>query len=190
MATAAACILWFSIIMYAVLGGADYGAGFWDLLAGGTRRGERPRGLIDHAMAPVWEVNNVWLVLAIVACWTGFPPLFEAVFLSLYPLFTVALIGLVLRGAFFAFRHIADDPRSSRAADIVFGVSSVLTPFCFAASLGGVETTVSHPELTSHRGLTPEERAQLGISSGTVRVSAGIEAAEDIVADFAQALGG
>jgi cystathionine beta-lyase/cystathionine gamma-synthase len=58
----------------------------------------------------------------------------------------------------------------------------------FAASLGGVETTVSHPEITSHRGLTPEERAQLGISPGTVRVSTGIEAPEDIVADFAQAL--
>ncbi len=59
----------------------------------------------------------------------------------------------------------------------------------FAASLGGVETTVSHPELTSHRGLTAEEREQLGISPGTVRVSAGIEAPGDIVADFAQALG-
>ena len=59
----------------------------------------------------------------------------------------------------------------------------------FAASLGGVETTVSHPELTSHRGLTAEERERLGISPGTVRVSTGIEAATDIVDDFAQALG-
>jgi cystathionine beta-lyase/cystathionine gamma-synthase len=58
----------------------------------------------------------------------------------------------------------------------------------FAASLGGVETTISYPEITSHRGLTPEERAQLGVGAGTVRVSVGIEAAEDIVADFAQAL--
>jgi len=58
----------------------------------------------------------------------------------------------------------------------------------FAASLGGVETTISYPEITSHRGLTPEERAQLGVGPGTVRVSVGIEAAEDIVADFAQAI--
>jgi methionine-gamma-lyase len=58
----------------------------------------------------------------------------------------------------------------------------------FAASLGGVETTISYPEITSHRGLTPAERAQLGVGPGTVRVSVGIEAAEDIVADFAQAL--
>jgi cystathionine beta-lyase/cystathionine gamma-synthase len=58
----------------------------------------------------------------------------------------------------------------------------------FAASLGGLETTVSYPEITSHRALSREERAGLGVGSGTVRVSVGIEAAEDIVADFAQAL--
>jgi Cystathionine beta-lyases/cystathionine gamma-synthases len=59
----------------------------------------------------------------------------------------------------------------------------------FAASLGGVETTISYPEITSHRGLTPAERTELGVGPGTVRVSVGIEAADDIVADFAQALG-
>jgi cystathionine beta-lyase/cystathionine gamma-synthase len=58
----------------------------------------------------------------------------------------------------------------------------------FAASLGGVETTVSYPEITSHRGLTPAERVELGVGPGTVRVSAGIEEADDILADFAQAL--
>jgi cystathionine beta-lyase/cystathionine gamma-synthase len=58
----------------------------------------------------------------------------------------------------------------------------------FAASLGGVETTISYPEITSHRGLSPAERAELGVGSGTVRVSAGIEAAGDILADFVQAL--
>jgi cystathionine gamma-synthase len=58
----------------------------------------------------------------------------------------------------------------------------------FAASLGGVETTISYPEITSHRSLTPEERAELGVTPGTVRVSVGIEDADDIVADFAQAL--
>ena len=59
----------------------------------------------------------------------------------------------------------------------------------FAASLGGVETTISYPVITSHRGLTAEERAALGVGPGTVRVSVGIEAAEDVVADFKQALG-
>lgn len=133
-----AFVLLLGVAAYSVAGGVDFGAGIWDLLAGSGSRSREARALIDHAMAPVWEVNNVWLVLAIVVCWTGFPALFQAAFLDLYPLFTVALIGLILRGAFFAFRHVAEDPRSHRIADFVFGVSSVLTPFFFAATLGAI----------------------------------------------------
>lgn len=133
-----ALVLLLGIAAYSVAGGVDFGAGIWDLLAGTSPRGRDARGLIDHAMAPVWEVNNVWLVLAIVVCWTAFPALFQSVFLSLYPLFALALIGLILRGAFFAFRHVAGSPREHRIADIVFGVSSVLTPFFFAATLGAI----------------------------------------------------
>jgi cytochrome bd ubiquinol oxidase subunit II len=127
-----------AITAYSTAGGVDFGAGIWDLLAGDGTRGRQARALIDHAMAPVWEVNNVWLVLAIVLCWTGFASLFQAAFASLYPLFSLALVGLVLRGSFFAFRHIVDDPRAHRWADLVFGVSSVVTPFFFAASLGAI----------------------------------------------------
>ena len=133
-----AFVLLLTIAAYSTAGGVDFGAGIWDLLAGNSKRGREARALIDHAMAPVWEVNNVWLVLAIVLCWTAFPSLFQAAFVSLYPLFTLALIGLILRGAFFAFRHIADDPRAHRTADLVFGISSVLTPFFFAACLGAI----------------------------------------------------
>ena len=127
-----------AVTAYSTAGGVDFGAGIWDLLAGGGKRADAARELIDHAMAPVWEVNNVWLVLAIVICWTGFPALFQATFLNLYPLFTLALIGLILRGAFFAFRHIAGNPRERRIANLVFGISSVLTPFFFAACLGAI----------------------------------------------------
>ena len=81
---------------------------------------------------------------------------------------------------------MAFDLAGGRAA--VQGMMSRFQLVSFAASLGGVETTISHPEITSHRGLTAEERAQLGVGPGTVRVSVGIEAADDIVADFAQAI--
>src|SRR2546422_7425399 len=131
-------VLLLAITAYSTAGGVDFGAGIWDLLAGTSSRGRQARALIDHAMAPVWEVNNVWLVLSVVLCWTAFPSLFQVTFTSLYPLFTVALLGLILRGAFFAFRHVANDPRSHRIADVVFGVSSLLTPFFFAASLGAI----------------------------------------------------
>jgi len=138
MSNLVAFTLLLAVTAYSTAGGVDFGAGIWDLLAGASPRGREARALIDHAMAPVWETNNVWLVLAIVLCWTGFPPLFQSAFADLYPLFTLALIGLILRGAFFAFRHIADDPRAHRLADAVFGISSVLTPFFFAACLGAI----------------------------------------------------
>jgi cytochrome d ubiquinol oxidase subunit II len=136
--TVIALVLLLAVTAYSTAGGVDFGAGIWDLFAGTSSRGREARALIDHAMAPVWEVNNVWLVLSIVLCWTAFPILFQATFLSLYPLFSLALIGLILRGAFFAFRHVSDEPRVHRVADLVFGASSVLTPFFFAASLGAI----------------------------------------------------
>jgi len=146
-----ALVLLIGITAYSTAGGADFGAGIWDLLAGSSPRGREARELIDHAMAPVWEVNNVWLVLCIVVVWTGFPTLFQSIFASLYPLFAIALIGLVLRGAFFAFRHVADQPRARRMADLVFGISSVVTPFFFAASLGAIASgqVGGHPAITA-----------------------------------------
>jgi cystathionine beta-lyase/cystathionine gamma-synthase len=81
---------------------------------------------------------------------------------------------------------LAFDLDGGRAA--VQRMLSRLRMVTFAASLGGVETTISYPEITSHRGLSPAERAELGVGSGTIRVSVGIEAADDIIADFARAL--
>jgi cytochrome d ubiquinol oxidase subunit II len=135
---AVAGALLLAVSAYSTAGGTDYGAGTWDLLAGRFANAERVRALIDHAMAPVWEANNVWLVFAAVICWTGFPLLFESVFLSLYPLFALALLGLILRGAFFAFRKVATTSRSRLVATRVFGLSSLLAPFSFAASLGAI----------------------------------------------------
>jgi len=133
-----AFVLLLTITAYSVAGGVDYGAGIWDLLAGRGLNAVRARQLIDHAMAPVWEANNVWLVLAIVVCWTGFPLLFQSVFASLYPLFAVALLALILRGAFFAFRHLQSGPRAQRTMGVVFGIASLLAPFFFAAALGAI----------------------------------------------------
>lgn len=133
-----ALVMLLSVTSYSVAGGIDFGAGIWDLLAGHKAMGKRARDLINHAMAPVWEANNVWLVFSIVVCWTAFPLLFQSVFASLYPLFSFALLGVILRGAFFAFRHIAPGERIERAFSLVFGVSSLVTPFFFAASLGAI----------------------------------------------------
>ena len=150
LASFTAFVLLLTITAYSVAGGVDYGSGIWDLLAGRGAKADRARELIDHAMAPVWEANNVWLVLAIVVCWTGFPLLFQSVFASLYPLFAVALVALILRGSFFAFRHVWTGPRGLRRTGLVFGISSILAPFFFAAALGAIASgrvTVGEPSI-------------------------------------------
>ena len=111
---------------------------FWDLVAGGSERGARPRALIDYAMAPVWEANNVWLIFAVVLTWTGFPPLFESVFSTTWIALTLGILGLVLRGAGFAFRKPTRRLARQRRYGAIFGTASILTPFFFATAIGGV----------------------------------------------------
>ncbi len=100
----AAALLCLGIAGYVVLGGADFGAGFWDLTAGGAKKGARLRGKIKGSMSPVWEANHVWLIFILVIFWTAFPEAFGSVMSTLtIPLF-LAAIGIVLRGAAFALR--------------------------------------------------------------------------------------
>jgi cytochrome bd ubiquinol oxidase subunit II len=123
---------------YGVLGGADFGAGFWDLTAGGDRRGGRVRGLVQRSMSPVWEANHVWLIFVLVIAWTAFPVAFGAIFTTLaVPLF-LAAVGIILRGTAFALRGQAATIREARALGATFALSSVLLPFCFGTVLGGI----------------------------------------------------
>jgi hypothetical protein len=138
MATTAALILFAAITTYAVFGGADFGAGFWDLVAGGTKRGERPREVIDHAIAPVWEANHVWLIFVWVLLWTCFPEAYASITLTLFVPLTLAALGIVLRGASFAFRKAVFRTRDRRNFGAAFAISSVLVPYCFGAVVGAI----------------------------------------------------
>ena len=123
---------------YAVLGGADFGAGFWDLTAGGARRGGRVRGLVQRSMSPVWEANHVWLIFVLVIAWTAFPVAFGAIFSTLaLPLFLAAL-GIILRGTAFALRGQAGTIGEARVLGAMFALSSVLVPFFLGTVLGGI----------------------------------------------------
>ena len=137
-ANAVAVVLVVGVTMYAVFGGADFGAGFWSLLAGGGDRGRRPRALIDWAIGPVWEANHVWLIFVLVVLWTGFPSAFEAIFSTLFIPLSLAAFGIVLRGAGFAFQHTARRERGRVLATTVFGAASVLTPFFLGTVVGAV----------------------------------------------------
>jgi len=131
-------ILWVGATFYALFGGADFGGGFWDLVAGGAERGERPRALIQRSLTPVWEANHVWLIFILVVLWTAFPPAFSAVMTTLYVPIALAAVGIVLRGSGFAFRKSIEGLSGRRAAGATFAISSLLTPFFMGAVAGAI----------------------------------------------------
>jgi len=138
MADTVGAILLAGIALYAVLGGADFGGGLWDLLAGTTRRGRRPRALIDESITPVWEANHVWLIFDLVIFWTAFPHAFAAVMNTLALPLWLALGGIVLRGAGFAFREEITRLGQQRAAGATFAFFSLLTPFFMGTVVGAI----------------------------------------------------
>ena len=138
MSTLVAVVLLLAMVGYAVLGGADFGAGFWDLVAGDAERGERPRGLVERSIGPVWEANHVWLIFIFVVTWTAFPLAYQSIWLTMFVPLTLAALGIVLRGASFAFRKAVPQLRYRRVLGGAFAISSVLVPFCFGAVAGGI----------------------------------------------------
>jgi cytochrome d ubiquinol oxidase subunit II len=138
MSTAAAVVLFIGILAYAVFGGADFGAGFWDLIAGGAARGERPRAVIEHAIGPVWEANHVWLIFTFVVLWTCFPEAYASITLTVFVPLTIAAFGIVLRGSGFAFRKTVTKTSSRRNFGAAFASSSVLVPYCMGAVVGAI----------------------------------------------------
>jgi cytochrome d ubiquinol oxidase subunit II len=133
-----AAILFFGVTAYAIFGGADFGAGFWDLVAGGAERGERPRALVDHSIGPVWEANHVWLIFCLVVLWTAFSEAFASIMLTLFVPLTLAALGIVLRGSSFAFRKSVFRTRDRRNFGAAFALSSVLVPYCMGAVAGAI----------------------------------------------------
>lgn len=133
-----AVLLWLGVTTYAVFGGADFGAGFWDLAAGGSERGLRPRALIADAIGPVWEANHTWMIFDLVILWTAFPAAFAAIMSTLFIPLSLAAFGIVLRGSAFAFRPVATDLPGRRAAGAVFAASSIVTPFFLGAAGGAI----------------------------------------------------
>ena len=140
MITAVAVVLLAAVVAYALFGGADFGAGFWDLTAGGPERGARPRAVIEHSIGPVWEANHVWLIFIFVILWTSFPEAYASITLTLFVPLMIAALGIVLRGASFAFRKAVVTARNRRLFGAGFAASSVLVPYCMGAIVGGIAT--------------------------------------------------
>jgi cytochrome d ubiquinol oxidase subunit II len=126
------------LALYTVLGGADFGAGFWELTAGRGPHADELRDQAHAGMAPVWEANHVWLIFVLTVVWTAYPGAFGSIASTLeVPLF-IAGIGIVLRGGAYALRSGATSPREQRLVDTVFSASSILTPFALGTAIGGI----------------------------------------------------
>jgi cytochrome bd ubiquinol oxidase subunit II len=124
------------IAAYAVLAGADFGAGIWILLS--RERDEELRDHARHAMGPVWEANHVWLIFVIVVAWTCYPTALASVTSTLsIPLF-LAAVGIVLRGTAYALRAQVERGQLATRIERLLGASSILTPFALGAAVGGI----------------------------------------------------
>ena len=127
-----------ALVAYALLGGADFGGGVWDLLASGPRRRDQ-RALVEQAIGPIWEANHVWLILVVVVLFTGFPGAFAAVSTTLFVPLVLLLVGIVLRGAAFTFRTYDDRSDSAQQRwGLLFSMSSVLAPLLLGVVVGAL----------------------------------------------------
>jgi cytochrome d ubiquinol oxidase subunit II len=141
-----------ALVLYALLGGADFGGGVWDLLAGGPRRAAQ-RALIEKAIGPIWETNHVWLILVVVLLFAAFPPAFAAISVALHVPLTLFLVGVVFRGSAFTFR--AFDTRGDRQQKrwgLLFSLASVVAPLLLGTMVGALASgrvRVDHGVVTS-----------------------------------------
>jgi cytochrome d ubiquinol oxidase subunit II len=129
---------------YLVLGGADFGGGIWDLLARGEHA-PRQRALIARALGPIWEANHVWLIFALVATFSAFPPVYAAIGRGLTVPVGISLLGIVLRGAGYVYRAYGDGAAGpDRLWGHVFAIASTVTPYMLGVAAAGLATGQLH----------------------------------------------
>ena len=138
-----ALVLGGSLTAYALLAGADFGAGILDLLAGACAD---ERAAIARTIGPVWEANHVWLIFSITILFSAFPVAFSALGTALLAPLTAALLAIVVRGAALGLRS-SQDPRARTRTVLsgLFGVASVVAPFAFGLIAGGLAQAAASP---------------------------------------------
>jgi cytochrome d ubiquinol oxidase subunit II len=154
-------VLLVGVVLYALTGGADFGAGVWELALGPDCE-PRERALIHQAIGPVWEANHVWLIFVLVGLWTAFPIAFAAMCQALFVPLLLALAGIVFRGAAFAFRTYADED-ARRTWEWVFALASCAAPFFLGACAGALAT--------GKLEITPEGRYEGSVLTGWLSVT-------------------
>ncbi|CAO5184414.1 cytochrome bd ubiquinol oxidase subunit II [Frankia sp. AiPs1] len=125
---------------YALLAGADFGGGIWDLLARG-RDATDQRRLISAALGPVWEANHVWLIFVLVALFSGFSEAFGIIGSTLEVPLLIALVGIVLRGSAYVYRAYGGGAAGpDHWWGHVFAAASTVTPFALGVTGAALAT--------------------------------------------------
>jgi cytochrome bd ubiquinol oxidase subunit II len=128
--------LLFSILLYVIFGGADFGAGIIEMFTSPRNR-SRTRSMLYHAIGPIWEANHMWLIIAIVILFVGFPRIYSEMSVYLHIPLAIMLLGIIARGTAFIFRHYdAIQDRTHHAYNRIFVISSFITPL-FLGVLAG-----------------------------------------------------
>src|SRR5215213_9645816 len=134
MLTLIIIILGASFLLYTILGGADFGAGIIETFAG-----KREEITISKAIAPVWEANHVWLILAVVILFTAFPAVYSSLSTSLHIPLMIVLLGIICRGSAFTFRHYdIHEGVVHKYYTALFVISSFVTPMFLGITLGAM----------------------------------------------------
>jgi cytochrome d ubiquinol oxidase subunit II len=162
------------LVLYTVLAGADFGAGMWQLMSGGGKRGERIRDHCHHSMGPVWEANHVWLIFVLTVTWTAYPVFFGSVASTLAVALFIAALGIILRGASYALRSGAARTRELVTIDGMFAVASLITPFALGAAAGGIAAELGTGRQCSrgpdHRLAEPDVDPDRPVGGGVLRL--------------------
>jgi cytochrome d ubiquinol oxidase subunit II len=129
-----------SLVFYALTGGADFGAGIWNIFLSGKHAKEQA-DLVQEAIQPIWEADHVWLILLVTVLFTAFPPVFSFICIALnIPLF-IALLGIILRGSAFVFRKHDEESLAVQSRwSIIFSIGSVITPLAYGMALGAISS--------------------------------------------------
>lgn len=146
--------LWTSILLYILLGGADFGAGIIELMTAKTNKA-KTRKTMYKAIGPIWEANHMWLIIAVVILFVGFPKIYTTISVYLHIPLVCMLLGIIARGTAFVFRNydaVKDDMQKIYTP--IFVYSSLITPFFLgiiaASSVSGQIDPLANDFLTAY----------------------------------------
>jgi len=144
-----------ALIIYALSGGADFGVGMWDLFATGERK-DQQRVVLVRAIAPIWEVHHIWLVLLVALLYVAFPIAFKAVYIALYIPLVLLLVGLVLRAVSFVMRaYVIQSEWAHNCWRLIFALSSMMVAVMLGLCIGAVSSSAIRVQV--HTGLVLTE---------------------------------